>query len=253
MIGLIGGTGLGEALFGEATGREPVVDTPFGKPSGPIRLVEWHGLKVAILARHGAGHVFNPSQVPYRANIYALKSLGVTHVIAGGAVGSLSEEIHSVSICVLVVEMTTSLSCVTLETAAQGNSSRVRVRFLSPEFRELLGPEKLPNAVEAAKRQLEADAPGERRLFDRGDPAVHGDDELPAVGGDLLERFAVDAVAFVEAAGNVEIDVGVNEFECVPEDRRRGHAVDVIVAVDDNPALVPRGVEQALGRLDGVG
>jgi 5'-methylthioadenosine phosphorylase len=94
MIGLIGGTGLGEALFGEATGRERDVDTPFGKPSGPIRVVEWHGLEVAILARHGAGHVFNPSQVPYRANIYALKSLGVTHVIAGGAVGSLRQEIR---------------------------------------------------------------------------------------------------------------------------------------------------------------
>lgn len=94
MIGLIGGTGLGEALFGETHSREIEVDTPFGKPSGPIRILEWHGLKIATLARHGRGHLLNPSQVPYRANLYALKSLGVTHILASGAVGSLREDIH---------------------------------------------------------------------------------------------------------------------------------------------------------------
>ncbi len=93
MIGLIGGTGLGEALFGETEGRERAIKTPFGRPSGPIRVVEWHGLEVALLARHGAGHLLSPSQVPYRANIYALKTLGVTHVLASGAVGSLRDEI----------------------------------------------------------------------------------------------------------------------------------------------------------------
>lgn len=94
MIGLIGGTGLGEALFGEAHSRELMIETPFGAPSGPIRVIEWHGLQIATLARHGPGHMLNPSQVPYRANIYAMKSLGVTHILASGAVGSLREEIH---------------------------------------------------------------------------------------------------------------------------------------------------------------
>jgi 5'-methylthioadenosine phosphorylase len=93
MIGIIGGTGLGEALFGTSSGREHDMDTPFGRPSSPIRVVEWHGQEVALLARHGAGHTFNPAQVPYRANIYALKAVGCTHVIASGAVGSLRDEI----------------------------------------------------------------------------------------------------------------------------------------------------------------
>lgn len=94
MIGLIGGTGLGEALFGEAHAEQHAIDTPFGAPSSPVRVVEWHGQRIALLARHGAGHVFNPSQIPYRANIYALKSLGVTHIIASGACGSLREEVR---------------------------------------------------------------------------------------------------------------------------------------------------------------
>jgi 5'-methylthioadenosine phosphorylase len=93
MIGIIGGTGLGEALFGQTIGRDHTIDTPFGKPSGPLRVVNWHGLEIALLARHGDGHLFNPSQVPYRANIYALKTLGVTHIFASGAVGSLRAEI----------------------------------------------------------------------------------------------------------------------------------------------------------------
>ncbi len=92
-IGIIGGSGLGEAL-GSEQGDPRVVDTPFGPPSSPIVLTSWHGVEVAILQRHGPGHVFNPSRVPYRANLFALKKLGVTHVIASGATGSLRDEIQ---------------------------------------------------------------------------------------------------------------------------------------------------------------
>src|SRR5690606_1158338 len=92
VIGLIGGTGLGEALFGETHAEQRDIETPFGRPSSPVRIVQWSGLRVALLARHGEGHTLSPSQVPYRANIYALKSLGVTHILASGAVGSLREE-----------------------------------------------------------------------------------------------------------------------------------------------------------------
>ena len=93
MVGVIGGTGLGEALGSLGVGEQRSVETPFGRPSGPITLTELGGVPVALLSRHGEGHLLNPSQVPYRANIYALKSLGVTHIFASGAVGSLREEI----------------------------------------------------------------------------------------------------------------------------------------------------------------
>jgi 5'-methylthioadenosine phosphorylase len=93
MVGVIGGTGLGEALGALGGGEARELDTPFGRPSGPIVLAELDGHPVALLARHGDGHMRNPSTVPYRANIWALKSLGVTHILASGAVGSLREEV----------------------------------------------------------------------------------------------------------------------------------------------------------------
>ncbi len=92
-IGIIGGSGLGQALTGE-TGERHQVDTPFGKPSSTIVSTRWNDVQVFLLQRHGEGHIYNPSTVPYRANIFALKQLGVTHVLASGATGSLREEIR---------------------------------------------------------------------------------------------------------------------------------------------------------------
>jgi len=93
VIGIIGGSGLGEALGALSGGEEHRIDTPFGATSGPIVTTEIGGVPVALLARHGEGHMLNPSRVPYRANIFALKTLGVTRILAGGAVGSLQEDI----------------------------------------------------------------------------------------------------------------------------------------------------------------
>jgi 5'-methylthioadenosine phosphorylase len=94
VVGVIGGTGLGEALGAIGAGEVREVETPFGRPSSPITLSDVGGVPVALLSRHGEGHMKNPSTVPYRANLWALKSLGVTHVLASGAVGSLREEVQ---------------------------------------------------------------------------------------------------------------------------------------------------------------
>ena len=94
LVGIIGGTGLGDALaeqLADAEFRE--VETPFGKPSGPILLGTLGSRRIAFVNRHGQGHTLSPSEVPYAANIFALKSLGVHAVIASGAVGSLREKI----------------------------------------------------------------------------------------------------------------------------------------------------------------
>ena len=92
-VGIIGGSGLGDAICQQADGNPIEIDTPFGPPASAILETEWEGTAVAILNRHGDGHLIPPSKVPFRANIYALKAIGCTHVIASGAVGSLREEI----------------------------------------------------------------------------------------------------------------------------------------------------------------
>jgi len=94
LIGVIGGSGLGEALGEKLSGAESSdIETPFGKASGPIMVGKFADKKVAFLNRHGPGHKLGPSDVPFAANIFALKKLGVHTIIASGAVGSLREEI----------------------------------------------------------------------------------------------------------------------------------------------------------------
>ena len=94
LIGMIGGTGLGETLAEQIMDAElHDIDTPFGKPSAPVLVGRYGERQVAFLNRHGTGHTLSPSEVPYRANIFALKKLGVHTVIASGAVGSLREDI----------------------------------------------------------------------------------------------------------------------------------------------------------------
>ena len=89
-IAVIGGSGLYN--MDQISDIETVeVDTPFGKPSGTIRVGSLSEKRVAFLPRHGEGHVLAPSTLPYRANIFALKTLGVRFIIAVNAVGSLRE------------------------------------------------------------------------------------------------------------------------------------------------------------------
>jgi len=89
-IGIIGGTGVYDPNLVSGA-RKTEVDTPFGKPSGPITLGDFMGRKVAFIPRHGPGHTIPPHKVNWRANIWALKSLGCKRVFATCATGSLKE------------------------------------------------------------------------------------------------------------------------------------------------------------------
>jgi 5'-methylthioadenosine phosphorylase len=90
-LAIIGGSGL-YSLPGLEETREYNLDTPFGKTSAPIVVGTLHKTRVAFLARHGTGHHITPTEVPYRANIYALKTMGVQRIISISACGSLREE-----------------------------------------------------------------------------------------------------------------------------------------------------------------
>lgn len=92
-IAVIGGSGLYH--MPELTDiTEQRIETPFGPTSDTIMIGTLHGQRVAFLPRHGRGHIHTPSEVPYRANIYALKTLGVSHLLSVSACGSLREELQ---------------------------------------------------------------------------------------------------------------------------------------------------------------
>jgi 5'-methylthioadenosine phosphorylase len=90
-LAIIGGSGL-YAMAGLSDTQEHHIDTPFGQTSAPVITGTLEGQRVAFLARHGLGHHITPSEVPYRANIFALKSLGVQRIVSISACGSLQEE-----------------------------------------------------------------------------------------------------------------------------------------------------------------
>jgi 5'-methylthioadenosine phosphorylase len=127
-IGLIGGSGLGQALAESSEGTRHEVETPFGRPSDAIVETQWAGVSVLVLSRHGPGHVINPSQIPFRANIFALKQLGCTHILASGAVGSLREEFRPRDLVIpdQIIDKTTRRANTFYERAA------VHVEFAEP-------------------------------------------------------------------------------------------------------------------------
>ncbi len=98
-VGIIGGSGLYN-MEGMTEVEEVKITTPFGEPSDVIILGNLEGVKVAFLPRHGKGHQISPTALPVKANIYALKSLGVERIISVSAVGSLKEEIKPLDLVI---------------------------------------------------------------------------------------------------------------------------------------------------------
>jgi 5'-methylthioadenosine phosphorylase len=168
-IGVIGGTGLGQAFVNELA--EPAVDavvheidTPFGSPSAPIVQTQLAGVRVLFLARHGKGHVIPPSSIPFRANLFALKKLGCTHVIGSGAVGSLRDEFAPRDLVVVdqVIDKTHRRVGTFFDRAA------VHVEFADPfcpVLRQML--------LETAKLASPANAMGEIDQLKVGESRVH--------------------------------------------------------------------------------
>lgn len=98
-IGLVGGTGLSR-MAGLEDVETLAIGTPYGPPSAPLEVGALGGRRVAFLARHGHGHSLLPTEIPWRANVHALKQLGVSKVLATGAVGSLVEHLPPRSLVV---------------------------------------------------------------------------------------------------------------------------------------------------------
>ncbi len=92
-IGIIGGSGV-YSFEGVRIEQQLSIETPFGKPSAPLILADYNDIPLVFLPRHGEGHSLSPSEIPYAANIYALKNAGVRQLISVSAVGSLQEMYH---------------------------------------------------------------------------------------------------------------------------------------------------------------
>lgn len=92
-LGIIGGSGLNE-LLGMTDSHEEMVQTPYGTPSSPLEVGKYCGCDVVFLSRHGKGHTIQPHEINYKANIAAMKMLGVTHILSISAVGSLQARIR---------------------------------------------------------------------------------------------------------------------------------------------------------------
>ena len=137
-IGIIGGSGLYdmEALLD----REEVnIDTPFGSPSDAITVGTLEGRRVAFLPRHGKGHRISPEEIPARANIFALKTLGVTHIVSVSAVGSLKEELHPLDMVIpdQIIDRTKSLCEQLLRWGDSGPRCLLQPLLPGPERRPL--------------------------------------------------------------------------------------------------------------------
>jgi 5'-methylthioadenosine phosphorylase len=98
-VGVIGGSGLYQ-IEGLVNAQDVKVTTPFGDPSDSIVVGELAGVRVAFLPRHGRGHRITPTEIPVRANIYALKSLGVERLVSISAVGSMREDVRPLDVLV---------------------------------------------------------------------------------------------------------------------------------------------------------
>ncbi|MCU1538448.1 MAG: methylthioadenosine phosphorylase [Humibacillus sp.] len=214
-IGVIGGSGLYDFLEGY---DEVEVETPFGSPSDPLVVGEVHGRRVAFVARHGRGHRFAPHQVNYRANLWALRALGVRQVLSPCAVGSLRAEQGPGTVVVpdQVVDRTWGRA----HTIYEAEGPVVHVSFADPYC-----PHGRAVAVEAARRSpLDVVADGTLvvvngpRFSSRAESLMHQQAGWSVVGMTTMPEAAIArelALCFTTIAMVTDLDAGVEGGESV--------------------------------------
>lgn len=154
-LGIIGGSGLYQIEGMESIGTEKV-DTPFGPPSDQLTIGRLGSVEVAFLPRHGIGHRLLPSEIPYRANIWALKSVGVERIVSISAVGSLREGIHPGD-AVIVDQFIDRARADASESSFFGDGIAAHLPFADPICPDL-----------AATLRVSAERSGWNRIHDKG-------------------------------------------------------------------------------------
>jgi 5'-methylthioadenosine phosphorylase len=211
----------------QTQGKTHDIDTPFGRPSDHIIEADWGGVPVFFLSRHGPGHLINPSQINFRANLFALKKLGVTHIIASGAVGSLRDHLRPRDLCIpdQIIDKTCKRPNTFFDKAA------VHVEFAEPFCpvmrRILLEAGKLVEETQDISQQPEDPAGHALHPFKVHDGGCYVCMEGPAFstkaeslmhrlwGGDLIGMTAMpEAKLAKEAEMSYALVALVTDYEC---------------------------------------
>ena len=227
LVAIIGGSGLTRLKNLEITRRE-VVRTPFGEPSAPLVFGHLGGQKAVFLARHGHGHTIPPHEVNYRANIWALKETGATHVIAVNAVGGIHESLGSGRLVVpdQIIDYTYGRSHTFF-----GNEQKpvTHVDFTFPYCEELR------EAIVAAAREIKLDVAAqgtygatqgprfetiaEIRRLERDGADIVGMTGMPetSLARELGLCYACIALVVNPAAGKADGTISIKEIEHILE------------------------------------
>ena len=160
-LGIIGGSGLNE-LLGMTDSREEIIETPYGMPSAPLQTGKYDGSELVFLSRHGKGHTIQPHEINYRANIAAMKMLGVTHILSISAVGSLKKQIRPRDV-VIVDQYFDRSKQPPQEQTFFGNGIVGHITFADP-----VCPELSELAAKAVKEAIKNSDDPSRRVFKKG-------------------------------------------------------------------------------------
>lgn len=237
-IGIIGGSGF-YALEGLQDGVETSVDTPFGAPSDKLIQGTIGSVKVVVLARHGRNHSVNPTNVNYRANIAAFKQLGVTHILAATACGSLKEEFAPGDFVILdsFIDRTTKRQQTFHDGKSFGYGSVCHVP-MSPSF----CPDLRGILTEVARGKKDYVVHDKGTMVTIEGPRFSSKAEslaFRAWGADVINMTTVPEVVLAKEAGISYVSVAmVTDYDCWRESEEAVDVAKVLAVLKDNAGKV---------------
>eukprot|EP01134_Creolimax_fragrantissima_P002988 CFRG2988T1 len=232
-IGIIGGTGLDNPDF-IAERQEKFVDTPFGKPSDALIIGKIAGVDCVLLARHDRAHTIHPSNINFRANVWALKQEGCTHVVVSTACGSLRQEIAPGHLVILDqgIDRTTKRHSTFYDNSAPGIEGVCHVPMGDPFHPRLTG---LLNAV-AKDLDIKCHPKGTMVSIEGPRFSTRAESNMfRAWGGDVINMTTFPEVALVKEAGMLYASIAAaTDYDCWHESEEDVNVLMVLQTMKKN-------------------